>query len=367
MSPIKEFLITLRNYCRSCVDYPFYKLQRPIRTESIRKILLIRQDCLGDIIVTMPTFEAFASAFPDAERHLLVAPHNASLIADYPFVDKVLSNPNDVDSDYDLAVNFLPKYAANKVLSRVRSRYKVGYAGRGGAWWLTNAVWEDRRSRPLHEIERNLELFRLVCPNGNASPEINFPLSEQEEREQAELLDAHNLKKHGYVVIHPGASRYYLRWPASHYLRFAEMLAGETFLKLVFTYGHGDDEVIDVIRSGSPPNSIFYKITDLRALKMLYAGAVVYVGNVTGPMHIAVSQQTPVVAMSVMKNNVDDMRYWGPRGPYDAVLYPDVEFDCIDFGDEEHIRYLLSHIREDRVLRVVLDILAQIRGARAAQ
>ncbi len=356
MTFIKRILIVARNAWLSGMDYPFYRFQRKLDTRGIRKILLIRQDRLGDIIVSMPAFEAIAKEFAPAVVHLLVAPCNRSLLDAYPFAAKVCGGFADLEAPYDLAVNFLPGYRANRVLAKIDARIKLAYAGKGGACFLTHCQWNDRNTRPLHEIDRNLEFAERLLPGKTFDRTIHFGISEREQRRKRGLLEKHGLQEHPFVVMHPGASRDYLRWPAEHYASLAERLTASLSLRVVITHGHGDDAVISAIRRRTRAKTHCFKIEDLSDLKILYSEALLYIGNVTGPMHLAVSQNIPVVAVSVMKNNVDDMRYWGPRGVHDVVVYPDEAYEAVDFDDGSCAR-LLSAIPVEKVYAAVIDVL----------
>ena len=55
--------------------------------------------------------------------------------------------------------------------------------------------------------------------------------------------------------------------------------------------------------------------TDLKLTELvsILKRATIYIGNITGPMHIAAALNIPVVAITGLSGSLDDARYWGPR------------------------------------------------------
>ncbi|MBZ0310373.1 MAG: glycosyltransferase family 9 protein, partial [Anaerolineae bacterium] len=64
--------------------------QRPTDTQ---RILLIRPDHLGDVLLITPAVHALRTALPEAEIHALVGPWSAKILAAYPEFDKVFTLP----------------------------------------------------------------------------------------------------------------------------------------------------------------------------------------------------------------------------------------------------------------------------------
>ena len=65
----------------------------PIKAEGVNRILLIRPDHLGDVLLTTPAIHALRAALPDTEIHALVGPWSANVLASYPEIDLVLTLP----------------------------------------------------------------------------------------------------------------------------------------------------------------------------------------------------------------------------------------------------------------------------------
>ena len=69
------------------------KTRHPCNVEGVSKILIMRYDRLGDMVVTTPLFNAMRHGFPKAEIIVLASTSNASIIANNPDVDKIIIFP----------------------------------------------------------------------------------------------------------------------------------------------------------------------------------------------------------------------------------------------------------------------------------
>ncbi len=66
------------------------EVQLPLDTSKIRKIMLLRYDVLGDMILTTPLFNLLKSKMPNAEIHILGTKRNVGLLAHDTRISKVL-------------------------------------------------------------------------------------------------------------------------------------------------------------------------------------------------------------------------------------------------------------------------------------
>ena len=58
--------------------------------DKVRKILVLRLDLLGDVLLSMPAVEALHERYPDAEIWMMTLPYTADIPARYPFVTRVV-------------------------------------------------------------------------------------------------------------------------------------------------------------------------------------------------------------------------------------------------------------------------------------
>ena len=65
----------------------------PPQRKANDRILLLRPDHLGDVLLTTPAIHALRAAFPDREIHALVGPWSANVLANFSDLDVMLTLP----------------------------------------------------------------------------------------------------------------------------------------------------------------------------------------------------------------------------------------------------------------------------------
>jgi ADP-heptose:LPS heptosyltransferase len=112
------------------------------------------------------------------------------------------------------------------------------------------------------------------------------------------LKDAGISAEEEFFVINPGGNWLPKRWPKQRYAQLCRHLSIIYNKKIVITGAEKDIELAEEIiaQSGNFVISICGK-TNLKELGAVMARASVVISNDSGPMHIAVSQRTPTIAI----------------------------------------------------------------------
>lgn len=117
---MKSILRLLELFLRHVIVYPFFRLffrnsqnESPINIRSIKKILILRYDRIGDIIVTTPIFAKLKRENPNLQVGIFASPSNASIVQHDPNIDRI----------YVLHSNWIKLY--KEVLLARKERYDV--------------------------------------------------------------------------------------------------------------------------------------------------------------------------------------------------------------------------------------------------
>jgi heptosyltransferase-3 len=105
----------------------------------------------------------------------------------------------------------------------------------------------------------------------------------------------------GFVAIHPFAGSPKKRWPLERFQELAEWLAR----RMPVEWCAGPEDELPGAR----------RFDDLYELACWLATARIFIGNDSGPAHLAAAVGTPVVALFGPSNPA----IWAPRGPHVAV------------------------------------------------
>ncbi len=297
--------------------------QRPrpageLGTAVIRRILAISCTALGDTLLSTPGLRALRRRYPEAHLTLLVHPALQVLFTGLDGVDELL--PYDGKwrgfigtarrlQGYDLAAIFHgnePQATPLAYLSGARYVFKLPNDNRW-RFLLSNPqprlTWNDLG----HGIEQRLAVARLAGAQGDLSPRMQVPLSQTGIDAVARALRARGWQDAPLIALQPGASTHSRRWPRQRFIAAAVQLAGRhPELRFVVTGSPAEAPLCQEVAAGIEQALPLAAGTrawasagalPLPALPVLLQRARLLISGDTGPMHLAVTVDTPVVAL----------------------------------------------------------------------
>ncbi len=285
-----------------------------------RRILCVRLDSLGDVLMTTPALRAFKESIPGCRLTLLGSPAGLAAAKHVPEIDDAIefSAPwmktagAARSEDSSLIKNLSGRFDAAVIFtvysqSALPAAYLCYLAGiplrlahcrENPYQLLTDWVVEVEPERFIrHEVERQLVLANAVgCTT--ADKKLSFSLSPEDERKVKSLELRRPL-----VVVHPGASAPSRRYPPESFARAMELLFAASGCEVVFTGAAHEKPLVESIRSAmaAPSRSLAGELS-LGELGALIAEADLLVSNNTGPAHIAAALGTPVVDLYALTN-----------------------------------------------------------------
>lgn len=288
---------------------------------SPRRILLLRLERVGDLVMVLDAIAMVRSMAPDATIDLVVGSWNRSLAGlirgvhietlDVPWMAREgagLSWTQLVHrarawrrEAYDLAINFEPDIRSNLLMALSGARRRAGFVSGGGGAVLTDAFAPD----PHAHIAENAKALvarafaRTAAPVAQGQVSSRLQIPEDARRRAAELVAT---PKHGapLVGIQPAAGRRIKEWDP---LRFAEVgaaLARARNASVVLIGSTGDKPVVDAVRAAWPNDVPLVELRadiDLVLLTAVLERLTLFITGDTGPMHLAAAVDTPVLAV----------------------------------------------------------------------
>jgi predicted lipopolysaccharide heptosyltransferase III len=289
------------------------------------KILLIRLREIGDVVFTTPAVRALRERFPEARIDYLVEPGAAPVVAGSPHLSDVIISPrrhgaSQLAADialarqlrragYDLVIDFHGGPRASWLAWATGASRRIGYDIPGRGWRYTTRVARPRGLRPRHSVRNQWDLLE---PLGIAPPDpAAWPLEMTESPEAAaaitrRLADARVDAQHPIVVIHVSAGNPFRRWPPDAFATLIVRLASADHRRrIILTAGPSDRDaatrILDAAEQRLAPEHrgtiVRFGEIDLDELRSLVARAALYIGGDSGPLHIAATTGTPIVAL----------------------------------------------------------------------
>lgn len=286
-----------------------------------KRILLIRLEHVGDVLLTTPAFRALRKRFPKARIDVLVRDFTAEIAKKNPHVDNVivwnapwLSNLGTKSprsetkrviaalrkNKYDLAIDFHGD-PRNILLARKVARYTVGFGCRGFGFLINKKVPYGHG----HVIDRNLSLARALGASVS-NKAMELPLTAADETFAANALKG-VIKA---VCIAPGSGREEKNWIPEHWAAVADALIEKNNATVVFTGSKRDAAIVqDIVSAMKHANKTINLCgkTTLTQLAAVLKRCALVLSPDSGAMHIARAMKTPLIGLFTIENN----REWG--------------------------------------------------------
>ncbi|MDH3627461.1 MAG: glycosyltransferase family 9 protein [Acidobacteriota bacterium] len=290
------------------------------RLPGVRRLLAIRHDRLGDLVLTLPALASLRSAYPDCQLACMVAPEWIPIAQQFDPVDAVLPFRPSSRENIRTIREFRPDLAicmtrsAGSAWQTLRGGVpqRVGTSHRLYSPLFHHRVDRRRRHGGLHEVDYARDFAMQVGGEPDA-PRFPWTLPESQ-RERGALLGRDLRAGLGLtdeaplVVLHAGSGGSCPTWPVAHH-----RLLGQRLTKLGFAVVHsmGPAEATWEAEGlfGDDSGAIFRGgLQELCGL-VLHADAVV--GSSTGPIHVAAALGRPVLAIHGPWPTCGATR-WGP-------------------------------------------------------
>jgi len=318
-------------------------LIRRVRRKNpvIRDILCVKLDEIGDMATCTHVFALLKQRYPEARLSVLCNPFNKALLAHDPHVDEILTDLAQWKRPYDLVAELRGTWQTWLKSLRYLPKLRVD---RG-------TVRFAQRGRQAHELQTN---YRIVAPLLGNIPFLPARLFPGDKALEETKLWLHHTVRLPFVVLHTGARKVLRRWPAARFAALAEWLFNE--YKLVAVLPGSAEEREELQRLAALINTPVYILPQkfsLNHLAALCAEATLFVGNESGPLHIACAMNTPVVG--IYGPGVRDVFYpWSSRH---AVVHHVLECNPCD---QIHCVYPESPCIRRASLEEVLDAVNRV-------
>jgi ADP-heptose:LPS heptosyltransferase len=291
------------------------------------KILLIRLRLIGDVVFTTPIIRALKRAMPDAHLSYLVERESAAVVAGNPNLDEVIvirrsRGLSRIIDDarlawglrkrrFDLVIDMHGGPRSGWLTLATGAPQRIGYEIPGRSWMYTRRIRRDRELRPRHSVLNQWDLLQGIAgwtvgePDPVRDAVEMVPDAGSERRVGERLASAGVNASHHLIVVHVSAGNPFRRWPEEAFVRLIAGLAAEPERRLILSSGPSDRLAADRIASSArqilgPAHAsrvLDYGDFDLGELRALVARSRLFIGGDTGPLHIAATTATPVVAV----------------------------------------------------------------------
>jgi ADP-heptose:LPS heptosyltransferase len=289
------------------------------RLPAKARILFIRLRSMGDCLLLTSPVSALKQEFPGFRVSVLVEDRFAACFSNNPDFENVLSLENKFQAPRILALRRF-----NAIINLHGGPTSLAYScmawGRrvGAEHYRFARLYNGLFPSPdpaAHTAESTLNSFRWMGLRADSAPALRY---EVQPRERAEMQ--RKFGERPYVVIHPAALMGTKRWDPDRFAQIGRKLIQRQF-NIVLTCGPGEETSVSKVAKDLPSSIIMLGL-NIPQLAELIRGARLFIGNDSGPMHLAAAVGTPTVAIW----GSSDSRRWRPWRVEHRVIQN--EFEC---------------------------------------
>ena len=305
---------TLTLIASTAIQWLFYWKRWFPKHFAPKRILVVKLDHLGDVLLATPVFSNLSQAYPDAELHALTGAWSRVVLEKHPDVNKVLEYnstafcrtgaPTSLKQTfqlyralrrqkYDLIVELrndwrIICFSLLRVAPKRLDRATLQVANKLGFAQFTG----------IHETTRNLDVLGKA---GIPTPikTTTFSVTAEDEKWASNFLTAHQIgEERPLIAIHPGSPMPLKRWMPERYAELADWLIARKRAKILFVGVADEMPIITEIQRLMHGESInIAGKTTLTQLASILHICNVFIGNDSGPMHLAAAVGTRTIGL----------------------------------------------------------------------
>ena len=323
-----------------------------LRGRDFRKILLIKLSAVGDVIHTIPVLNKLRRRYPAARLDWLVTPAIGELLQHHPAITNVIAFAREDwtapwrvarlalelrRTGYDLVVDMHGQFRTAIFTLATGAPVRIGFDRPRAAVWDASPrkfpeearkhAWQGARegswlaythhipvpTLDLHAVDRYLNIGPLLGLDGGPA-DFAFPIPREASTRIDALVDYYGVAGKKLAVLAPGTIWETKQWRSDGFAEVARHFMQKGFAVMLIG-SNRERAVCEEVAKLAPGAVNLAGETTLSELAALVRRSAISVTNDSGPMHLAVAVDRPVVSIF----GPTDPIWIGPYGRADAV------------------------------------------------
>ncbi len=339
-----------------------------------QRILVVRTDRIGDVVLATPLLRALRKTYPKAHIVAMVRPYASEVLAHNPNVDElILDDPEGGQAGvkgflsqvrvirkhrFDAALILLPKSRLSWMLFFAGIPLRVSVETRlDHVLTLTKVVTRHRYIPLRHEADYCLDLGRKIGAREDGL-DVEVIVTPEEKEAARQKLRGRGVLPGGHLVgVHPVSGRSAPNWNINRYRECVGQILEKPGTQVVVTGSKADDGVLKSLAAVDPQRVFDIVGGNLRETIAILSLLDVLVSASTGPMHLAAGLRVPTVSLFCPLPACSPI-LWGPLGNRSEVILPHASFCQQQCPGDPHICEFEGGILPVSVSKAVEQILA---------
>jgi heptosyltransferase I len=335
-----------------------------LRNQQFSKILLIKLSAVGDVVHTIPVLNKLRRRYPTAHLDWLVTPPIAELLRHHPAITNVIEFEREAWSRpwqlapfatytrlaaklraaaYDLVIDMHGQFRTAVLTLATGAPARIGFdrprarvwdasprkfplEARKHAWqgaregsWLAYTHHIAIPTLDLHAVDRYLNIGPVLGLDKGPA-DFSFPIPQAADSRVDTLLRQHGIDHDRLVIMAPGTVWETKHWGIDKFAKVAQHFISQGFAAILIG-SQRERAVCEDVADLAPGAIDLAGMTTLSELGALIRRSALNITNDSGPMHLAVALNRPVISIF----GPTDPIWIGPYGRTNAVLQTDLE------------------------------------------
>jgi heptosyltransferase III len=291
-----------------------------------KRILVVRTDRVGDVVMTTPMIREIRKKFPDCFLATLTQPTTANIFTNNPYLDEIITDDLRKETFWSVVKQLRERDFTDGLLvyPTERAAYQLMLAGiktRVGEGHKLYEVISGMRSVdrhnyiPLkHEADFCMDTARKIGVKTD-NIDLEIYVTDEEKREAFEFLDRNSVGDKDFkVILHTGNLGSSPNWSEGKYLTLLKEILTLQIpnLKILLTAIEMSDDFIKDVASLKDNRviDISRKMNGLREFIKIISVMDLFICNSTGPLHMADALDRKCIGINCHRP-MNSVKYWG--------------------------------------------------------
>jgi len=291
----------------SCLFLSINKLFRHKKIHNYNKILIIQLWGIGETILTLPAIEALRDKYKKSTIDVLVTSRNKEIFYNNKNIDdiKVLKlNPVSIKlfilrnlRKYDLVIDMEEYLNTSSIIAFYAGKERIGYShGIRSNLYTETVDYNDKQ----HVVYTFLDLLKPLGIKKTVEKLSRLNYSLNDKKNVDNLFKKYNIKKNiislGVGAAESAKSR---MWPKGRFAKVADYLIRKYNTKIVFIGNKEEEQYIGEIQQSMINKNSYNLAGKISVREMFYLIGLckLFIGNDSGPMHVAAAQGVKTIGL----------------------------------------------------------------------
>ncbi len=309
-----------------------------------KNILIVRNDRIGDVVLSLPLAGLIKKHYPDCKITFLLRNYTKDIANGHPNIDEVIilkedngripvwKNVNQLKKGlFDASIIVYPTFITALIIFLARVKFRVGSGYRWYSFLFNKKVFEHRKYAEKHELEYNVNLLKVFgieesISTKNVLYDIHINKTSMEKVDKI-LTDSGVEFEKKIIIVHPGSGGSAIDLPIEKFSVLVNNLSLLDEANIIITGNEDEKNICSTISANTNAIDLSGKF-NLSEIICLISLSEIFISNSTGPIHIAAALGISTVGF-YPKIRACSPERWGPYTQNKVIFTPEIECnDC---------------------------------------